>query len=75
MMNSIQRQFINLLSSAIKKQSVEIESRNEEFAVVKSGLKDNDIILTTPTEEMEEGQSLSMYESSNSDVEGKPKID
>ncbi len=63
------------LEGILKKQSVEIESRNEEFAVVKSGLKENDIILTTPTEEMEEGQSLSMYESSNSDVEGKPKID
>ncbi len=63
------------LDGILKKQSVEIESRNEEFAVVKSGLKENDIILTTPTEEMEEGQSLSMYESSNSDVEGKPKID
>ena len=34
------------LEGILKKQSVEIESRNEEFAVVKSGLKENDIILT-----------------------------
>ena len=63
------------MNGIVKKQLVEIESKNEEFAVVKSGLKENDIILTTPTEEMEEGQALSMYESSKSDVEGKQKID
>lgn len=50
------------LDGILKKQVVEIDSQTDEFAVVKSGLSENDIILKNPTKEMQEGQSLSLYE-------------
>ncbi|SCH75650.1 efflux RND transporter periplasmic adaptor subunit [Romboutsia sp. 1001713B170207_170306_H8] len=50
------------LNGILKKQIIEIDSQTEEFAVVKSGLSENDVILKNPTEEMQEGQSLTLYE-------------
>ena len=50
------------LDGILKKQIVEIDNKTEDFAVVKSGLSENDIILKNPTEEMQEGQSLTLYE-------------
>ncbi len=49
------------LDGVLKKQVIEIDSQTEEFAVVKSGLKENDIIIKNPTKEMQEGQSISNY--------------
>ena len=44
----------------LKKQIVEIKSQNDEFTVVKGGLDKQDIIVRYPSDEMKEGDSISV---------------
>lgn len=46
------------LNGILKKQVIEISSENKEFAVVKSGLDKNDIIIRYPSEDMKEGDPV-----------------
>lgn len=46
------------MDGIIKKQVVEIQERHEDYSVVKAGLKENDIIIKYPSEEMKEGDVL-----------------
>lgn len=55
------------LDGILKKQTVEIESKNDEYTVIKSGLSPNDIILRYPTEDMKEGDPIYPDSSINSE--------
>lgn len=44
----------------LKKQKVEIQSQNDEFTVVKGGLDKQDVIIRYPSNEMSEGDVISV---------------
>ncbi|HSQ90084.1 efflux RND transporter periplasmic adaptor subunit [Romboutsia sp.] len=46
------------LNGILKKQVIEIASENEDFAVVKSGLDKNDVIIRYPSQDMKEGDPV-----------------
>lgn len=53
----------------LKKQKVEIQSQNEEFTVVKNGLDKQDVIIRYPSNEMNEGDAITV-DTLTSDTEG-----
>lgn len=52
-----------IIDGILKKQNVEIVSSNDEFAVIKSGLDKNDIIVKYPIDNMKEGDPINFYNS------------
>ncbi len=42
----------------MKKQIVDVASQNDDFAVVRGGLEQGDIIIKHPTKEMKEGDPV-----------------
>ena len=52
-----------IIDGILKKQNVEIVSSNDEFAVIKSGLDKNDIIVKYPIGNMKEGDPINFYNS------------
>ncbi|MEG0051574.1 MAG: HlyD family efflux transporter periplasmic adaptor subunit [Terrisporobacter sp.] len=62
-----------VVGGRLSKQSVEVENQTEDFAVLRSGLVQKDVIVTVPTDEMKEGDevpvdSMGMEESSEEKV-------
>ena len=52
-----------IIDGILKKQNVEIVSSNDEFAVIKSGLDKNDVIVKYPIDNMKEGDPINFYNS------------
>lgn len=50
------------LDGTLKKQTVDVASKNDEFAIIRSGLKENDNIIKFPTEDMKEGDPVGYSE-------------
>ncbi|RDY26774.1 efflux RND transporter periplasmic adaptor subunit [Romboutsia weinsteinii] len=46
------------LDGILKKQVLELKEENEEYAVIQSGLEQNDVIIKYPTEDMKEGDEV-----------------
>ncbi|MGL6106462.1 efflux RND transporter periplasmic adaptor subunit [Romboutsia sp.] len=59
------------LNGILKKQTVQIQSQNDEYTVVKGGLDKKDIILRYPTPEMKEGDDISTTNSTGKEASDK----
>ncbi|MDR0879245.1 MAG: efflux RND transporter periplasmic adaptor subunit [Clostridioides sp.] len=58
------------MDGIMKKQIVDVSSQNEETAIIRGGLQENDVIILAPTTDMKEGDAIPGLASGEGDGDG-----